>query len=103
VLVSAGFDAHLRDPLGGMRVSTEGYGCLARVLLRIARDCAAGRFAAVLEGGYDLHALADSVGRVLDEMGGEQLEAALPAAGAPGPGLARIRAAQGRYWELPEA
>lgn len=52
LLVSAGFDAHLRDPLASMRVSEEGFGCLARVLLRIAAEHAGGRFAAVLEGGY---------------------------------------------------
>ena len=85
-----------------MRVSTEGYGWLTRVLLRIARDCAQGRFAAVLEGGYDLPALVDSVGRVLAEMGGELLDQPVPAVGAPAASLARIRAAQGRYWELPE-
>ena len=38
VLISAGFDAHTRDPLGGMEVSEEGFAAMARLLLRIARD-----------------------------------------------------------------
>jgi acetoin utilization deacetylase AcuC-like enzyme len=103
VLVSAGFDAHVRDPLGGMRVTTEGFGQMARVLLKVARDCSAGRLAAVLEGGYDLEALTGSVARVLDEMGGERLEESAPRIGAPSAYLPRIRVAQGRSWELPEA
>ncbi len=103
VLVSAGFDAHLRDPLGGMRVSTEGYGLMARVLLRVARDHAAGRLVAVLEGGYDLEALTASVERVLTEMAGDHLDEPLPRRGAPSAYLPRIRAAAGRFWELPEA
>ena len=38
VLISAGFDAHTRDPLGGLTVTAEGFTALARILLRVARD-----------------------------------------------------------------
>jgi acetoin utilization deacetylase AcuC-like enzyme len=100
VLISAGFDAHVRDPLGGMEVTEEGFGCMARVLLRIARDHAQGRCAAVLEGGYDLEGLQRSVIRVLDEMGGDALTALLPSI-TPRGLLPRVKAVQKHYWELP--
>ncbi len=100
VLVSAGFDAHLRDPLASMRVSEEGFGCLARVLLRIAAEHAGGRFAAVLEGGYDLDALSGSVARVLDEMEGERLAEPLPAITADCPAVPHVAEVHGRYWDL---
>jgi acetoin utilization deacetylase AcuC-like enzyme len=53
VLVSAGFDAHRRDPLGGMELSGEGYGRMTRALAEAADTFAAGRLVSVLEGGYD--------------------------------------------------
>jgi len=53
VLVSAGFDAHHRDPLGGMRVSAEGYARLSRTLADLADAVCGGRLVSVLEGGYD--------------------------------------------------
>jgi acetoin utilization deacetylase AcuC-like enzyme len=61
VLVSAGFDAHEADPLGGLRVTTEAYAEATRVVCDLADRHAGGRLVAVLEGGYDLAALADSV------------------------------------------
>jgi acetoin utilization deacetylase AcuC-like enzyme len=71
VLVSAGFDAHGRDPLASMSMTEEGYVTLTRRLMAVARDTCDGRLAAVLEGGYDLVALEASVRAVLGEMGGE--------------------------------
>lgn len=53
VLVSAGFDAHFRDPLGGMRVTPEGFARMTRALADAADAFAAGRLVSVLEGGYD--------------------------------------------------
>jgi acetoin utilization deacetylase AcuC-like enzyme len=61
ILVSAGFDAHARDPLGGMRVSTEGFAALCGRLANLADRHAAGRLVLVLEGGYHVRALAESV------------------------------------------
>ncbi len=101
VLISAGFDAHVRDPLGGLHVTEEGFSAFARVLLRIARDHAKGRCAALLEGGYDLIGLEKSTLRVLDEMGGEQLETALPE-GDSQPLLPQVLTVQRNYWELPK-
>ncbi len=57
-VISAGFDAHVADPLGGMAVTSAGFDRLGRVL----RDASAGKpVVAVLEGGYQLSALVESV------------------------------------------
>jgi acetoin utilization deacetylase AcuC-like enzyme len=61
VLVSAGFDAHRDDPLGGMRVTTEGFAEMTRIVKRIAEEHCQGRLVSVLEGGYDPDGLAASV------------------------------------------
>ncbi len=65
ILVSAGFDSHRRDPLGGMDVTEEGFGAMARILLSLAARFAGARIAFLLEGGYDLAGLRNSVGAVL--------------------------------------
>jgi acetoin utilization deacetylase AcuC-like enzyme len=54
VLVSAGFDASLRDPLAQMRLSAAAFGWMGKQLRAVADASAAGRIALVLEGGYDL-------------------------------------------------
>jgi len=61
VVVSAGFDAHAQDPLGGMLVSSEGFRMLARRSAVLAP-----RVAAVLEGGYNLETLSELVGAALE-------------------------------------
>jgi acetoin utilization deacetylase AcuC-like enzyme len=66
VLVSAGFDAHEHDPISRMRVSTEGYGLLTEHVRDVAADCGAA-LAFVLEGGYGLDTLSDSV-RMVNEV-----------------------------------
>lgn len=71
VLISAGFDCHARDPLGGMSVTEDGFRFMSRSLLGVAREFAGGRCAAVLEGGYDLLAIRNSVAVVLDELCGD--------------------------------
>lgn len=60
VLISSGFDAHQDDDLADLRVSTEGYAALTRVVVAIAERHAEGRLVSVLEGGYDLDALAQA-------------------------------------------
>lgn len=57
VIVSAGFDAAVRDPLSDMRLESEAFGWMTRELRRIADVSAGGRTLLVLEGGYDLVAL----------------------------------------------
>jgi len=61
VFVSAGFDAHGDDPLGGMRVTAAGFERMSEVVKGIAEECCDGRLVSVLEGGYDLDALAECV------------------------------------------
>jgi acetoin utilization deacetylase AcuC-like enzyme len=58
VLVSAGFDAHVRDPLAGLNVTSRGFGRLARFVLGQAGEVPV---AFALEGGYDLQALSESI------------------------------------------
>jgi acetoin utilization deacetylase AcuC-like enzyme len=65
VLVSAGFDAHVDDPLAGMRVSADGFRELARRSAQLAP-----RTAAVLEGGYNLDTLPELVAAALEGFSG---------------------------------
>ena len=60
VLVSAGFDSHRSDPLGGLAATAAGFAALTRRAKGIAERHSGGRMVSVLEGGYDLAALADS-------------------------------------------
>src|SRR5262245_21934620 len=61
VLVSAGFDAHERDPLSYTQVTTEGFRRMTEVVQAFAVSRCGGRVVSLLEGGYELQALADSV------------------------------------------
>src|SRR5215213_11289016 len=78
VLISAGFDAHANDPLGGMLVTERGFANLARRVVGVAENHADSRVVAFLEGGYDPLALAASVVATLAELDGD--DASLPAA-----------------------
>lgn len=60
-LVSAGFDAHARDPLGGMALDAQTFGAMTTALVSQAERAGHGRVGFVLEGGYDLVALESSV------------------------------------------
>ena len=57
LLISAGFDAHMRDPLADLMLETEDFGWLTRQLREVAERHAGGRIVSMLEGGYDLDAL----------------------------------------------
>ncbi len=61
ILVSAGFDAHERDPLATLRLVEDDYSWVTERLCGIADEVCGGRLVATLEGGYDLDALAASV------------------------------------------
>jgi acetoin utilization deacetylase AcuC-like enzyme len=61
ILLSSGFDAHRRDPLGGMRVTEEAYGEMTRRIVEAAERHCDGRVLSLLEGGYDPEGLAASV------------------------------------------
>jgi acetoin utilization deacetylase AcuC-like enzyme len=101
VLVSAGFDPHRRDPLAGMNVSETGFAAIADMLVRLAESYAGGRIALLLEGGYDLKALKESVATVLRSLRDRQLSE--PAAGggtAIEPLVRHILRVQEKYWSL---
>ena len=66
VILSAGFDAHIADPLAELEVSTEAYEQAATILKEIAGRYCGGKLVSALEGGYDLEALAASACRHLD-------------------------------------
>lgn len=61
VLVSAGFDAHARDPLAGMMLTANGFAKMAGSLRKLAEKHASGRVGLILEGGYDLEGLESSL------------------------------------------
>ncbi|MDH3974582.1 MAG: histone deacetylase [Deltaproteobacteria bacterium] len=65
ILVSAGFDSHCCDPLGGMEVSAAGFAEMARMLVHTAENQCDGKIGFFLEGGYSLDGLAESVKEVL--------------------------------------
>lgn len=65
IMVSAGFDAHLEDPLAMMGVTDAGFRRLAQRVRRLAEELTQGQLVLVLEGGYNLRALSDSVVAVL--------------------------------------
>ena len=98
VLVSAGQDSHKDDPLGGMRLTSEGFGSVACLVKKIANTCCQGRLAATLEGGYNLQAQAEAVVAEIKAFGGEAAQV-----GGTDPGVARkikeVKEIQSRYWK----
>jgi acetoin utilization deacetylase AcuC-like enzyme len=72
VLVSAGFDPHERDPLADMRVTERGFAAMATAVADLARGSCRGKLVLLLEGGYDLAALAASTRACLEVLGGRR-------------------------------
>jgi acetoin utilization deacetylase AcuC-like enzyme len=68
VLLSAGFDAHAKDPIGSLGLEVEDFVTLSRQVLEIAKTHAQGRLVSCLEGGYNLDVLAESVQALLEEL-----------------------------------
>jgi acetoin utilization deacetylase AcuC-like enzyme len=102
IVVSAGFDAHEEDPIGGMRMTAGGFGLLTARLCGAADRHAGGKLVLVTEGGYHLRALAESLAASLAAMaaGAAAAPAPLPI-GDPHRGRAAVeqaRAAQAAYW-----
>ena len=60
-MISAGFDAHTRDPLANLNLVEADFAWATQKLMEIADQSAQGRVVSVLEGGYDLQGLAGSV------------------------------------------
>jgi acetoin utilization deacetylase AcuC-like enzyme len=82
ILISAGFDAHMNDPLAGMRLTSPFFAHLTAAIVKVADECCAGRVVAVSEGGYDLAALAESLRATIRALEGEPTGAAAPGSGA---------------------
>jgi acetoin utilization deacetylase AcuC-like enzyme len=61
LMISAGFDAHTRDPLANLNLTEQDFGWLTRKLMDAADELCGGRVVSLLEGGYDLQGLANSV------------------------------------------
>ena len=60
ILLSAGFDAHKDDPLAQINLESKDYYTLTKRILSISRELCSGKVVSILEGGYDLNALAES-------------------------------------------
>jgi acetoin utilization deacetylase AcuC-like enzyme len=100
VLVSAGFDPYFRDPLGGMKVTGDGFGALAAIVQNIARRTCNGKVLIALEGGYNPEGLREGVRSVLKTLLGQ---APHSAGNVPAPAaeqvIKKIIAIQGKYWK----
>jgi acetoin utilization deacetylase AcuC-like enzyme len=96
ILISAGYDSHRDDPLGGLALETRSFALLACQVRALGEELGA-PVGVVLEGGYDLPALADGVAETMAALGG---------AGEPPADVARHPLAEaaagvlGRYWDL---
>jgi acetoin utilization deacetylase AcuC-like enzyme len=69
LMISAGFDAHEHDPLGQLRMTTEGFGRLTKALVGLADEVCDGKVVLVTEGGYDLKALSGCLQKVIEVCG----------------------------------
>ncbi|MEM7526618.1 MAG: histone deacetylase family protein [Pseudomonadota bacterium] len=68
VMISAGFDAHMNDPLASLNWFDSDFGWVTTEICKLARDVAGGRVVSTLEGGYDLEGLAESLRHHLDAL-----------------------------------
>ena len=59
-MISAGFDAHMRDPLASINLEEADFAWATQKIMEVADRCAEGRVVSLLEGGYDLQALGNS-------------------------------------------
>jgi acetoin utilization deacetylase AcuC-like enzyme len=104
ILVSAGFDAHADDPLGGMRLTTDQLGRLTARIAALADECCEGRLVALTEGGYDLNALGGCLGLATRVLHGDVALDDLPVPRGAAPRgeatLAAVRPYLAKYWKI---
>jgi acetoin utilization deacetylase AcuC-like enzyme len=104
LIISAGFDAHERDPLGGMRLTTPAFAAMTSELRAVADECCRGRIVAAVEGGYDLQALAASLDAAIDSLSGEGQRARWPSTGIASTRgeatVAAVRPVLAPFWTL---
>jgi acetoin utilization deacetylase AcuC-like enzyme len=60
IYISAGFDAHINDPLADLALTTQDYAWITEFIKKTANNCCAGRIISSLEGGYHLPSLTES-------------------------------------------
>lgn len=72
ILISAGFDAHAKDPLASVCLSTEFFGWMSERMMEAAHKHSEGRLISLLEGGYNLHVLPECVARHLEVLSGQK-------------------------------
>ncbi len=100
ILVSAGFDSHRDDPLGGMTMTDRGFAELCGIVRDLADRHAGGRLVLVLEGGYDLEALAGSALACALVLGGEDPPPPADAGSAADRLIDAVRRVHSRYWPV---
>jgi acetoin utilization deacetylase AcuC-like enzyme len=100
VLVSAGFDPYVKDPLGGMKVTGEGFGGLASIVRYIAEQTCGGKVLLALEGGYNPEGLRNGVRAVLQKLLGQPtpVPKMTPSANAAEV-IALIASVHKKYWK----
>ncbi|HWJ03176.1 MAG TPA: histone deacetylase, partial [Verrucomicrobiae bacterium] len=69
IIISAGFDAHFGDPLGGLEVTCDGFARMAEIIKKAAEEICQGRVVLALEGGYNLDVIGHAVSAVLNVFG----------------------------------
>ncbi len=89
ILVSAGFDPHRADPLGGMNVTERGFAAMCSSVRALAEEVCGGKLVLLLEGGYDLEGLSQSVHACAEVLAGQRRDE-FPS-GASGPVTSAIR------------
>jgi acetoin utilization deacetylase AcuC-like enzyme len=100
VIVSAGFDPHRDDPLGGMRVTERGFAAMCSALRDLAGASCQGRLVLLLEGGYSLEGLAQSVHACLEILAGQRTESFPDGASLAGAlAIEESRAALRPHWK----
>jgi acetoin utilization deacetylase AcuC-like enzyme len=102
ILVSAGFDTYFADPLGGMKVTPQGFAQMARFLKEMAEIYCNGKLIFILEGGYNLEGLWESTKAVIEELleknksdyGALKLETNVD------PIIERVKKVQSNFWRF---
>ena len=101
ILVSAGFDAHRADPIGGMNVSERGFAAMASAVKSLAAEVSGGKLVLLLEGGYDLTGLSHSVHACLEVLAGHRNDSFPQGVGPSGAeAVSDSLEALAPYWKL---
>lgn len=101
VLVSAGFDAHRADPIGGMNVSERGFAAMTAAMKSLANEVCGGKLVLMLEGGYDLEALSMSVHASLEVLAGHRTDSFAQGVGSStAASIADTVTAHRHFWRL---